>query len=217
MTVSAAALRKLALLKLSSEQMAGVLDILADGAEAEEARKTAQRERTRRHREKRDGNVTVTSQERDNLSPKKAVSPTPPLEKTTPIPEPNGSSGSVTRATDLAEFKAELHDLDAPHLDAIVKHRRSKRGQLTGLAARLFRRDAEACGLSIADAVDTCISRNWITVQPEYLNGRQRTAQAPPRERSVSDALGEMAAGTWTGPKETSNEPFLETSFTRRN
>ena len=83
--ISASALRKLALLNLSPEQMAGVLDILADGAEADEQRKAAQRERTRKHRASRYGNVTVTSQERDNLSPKKETSPTPPKEKTTPI------------------------------------------------------------------------------------------------------------------------------------
>jgi len=43
--------------------------------------------------------------------------------------------------------------------------------------------------------------------------------QGPPSPaRTVSDVLGEMAAGTWTGPRESlPNEPFIETSFTRRN
>lgn len=43
--------------------------------------------------------------------------------------------------------------------------------------------------------------------------------QGPPYPaRTVSDVLGEMAAGTWTGPRESlPNEPFIETSFTRRN
>jgi len=86
MSVSASALRKLSLLNLSSDQMAGVLDILADSAEADEARRAAQRDRTRRHRAKRDGNVTVTSTERYDVPPKEK-SPTPPKEIT-----PSGSS-----------------------------------------------------------------------------------------------------------------------------
>jgi len=64
MSIPATTLRKLASLGLSSEQMAGVLDILADGIEAEEARKAAQRERTRRARDKQ-RNVTATLQTRD--------------------------------------------------------------------------------------------------------------------------------------------------------
>jgi len=83
--ISASALRKLAMLNLSAEQMAGVLDILADGAEADEQRRAAQRERTRKHRAQRDGNVTVASHERDNLTPKKEIPPAPPKEKITPI------------------------------------------------------------------------------------------------------------------------------------
>jgi hypothetical protein len=47
--------------------MAGILDILADGIEAEEARKAAQRERTRRARDKQ-RNVTATLQSRDRNS-----------------------------------------------------------------------------------------------------------------------------------------------------
>lgn len=96
--ISASALRKLAMLNLSAEQMAGVLDILADGAEADEQRRAAQRERTRKHRAQRDGNVTVTSHERDNLSPKKEIPPTPPKEKITPI------HSLPERAREFAEF-----------------------------------------------------------------------------------------------------------------
>lgn len=50
MSFNADALRKLAALNLSSEQMAGVVDILADFEAAEEARKLAQRERSARRR-----------------------------------------------------------------------------------------------------------------------------------------------------------------------
>lgn len=50
----------------------------------------------------------------------------------------------------------------------------------------------------------------------------QRQSMAPPqrRERSVSDVFSEIAAGTWTGPQGNDHEPdqpFIETSFSRRN
>lgn len=51
MSLDAAALRKLAGLCLSPEQIAGVPDVLASMTEAEDARKAAQRERTARYRE----------------------------------------------------------------------------------------------------------------------------------------------------------------------
>lgn len=50
----------------------------------------------------------------------------------------------------------------------------------------------------------------------------QRQSMAPPqrRERSVADVFSEIAAGTWTGPQGSDHEPdqpFIETSFSRRN
>lgn len=80
MSLTSDALRKLATLSLSSEQMAGVLDILADIQSADEQRKADQRDRVRRHREKHNCNVTETSPERDTPIPDKEKSPTPPKE-----------------------------------------------------------------------------------------------------------------------------------------
>jgi uncharacterized protein YdaU (DUF1376 family) len=117
-----------------------------------------------------------------------------------PEPEKKGEANASpkrasARVVDLAEFKSELSDLDSERLDAIIKHRRTKRGQLTGLAARLFRKDADACGLSMPDAVDTCISRNWLTVRPDYLGSRQAAqprSGAPPGKQTPFDALREL-------------------------
>lgn len=97
MSIGAETLRKLADLRLEPEQMAGVLGILADIQAGDEDRKRNQRERTRRHRDmKRDGNVTVTSQERYPFPLKE--NPPDPLKKTTPIP----------RDTDLGRERAEI-------------------------------------------------------------------------------------------------------------
>jgi uncharacterized protein YdaU (DUF1376 family) len=117
-----------------------------------------------------------------------------------PEPYKNGESNDSpkpvsARVVDLADFKSELSDLDSERLEAVIKHRRSKRGQLTGLAARLFRKDADACGLSISDAVDTCISRNWLTVRPDYLASKQaqpRSGAPPGGKPTVVDAMNEI-------------------------
>lgn len=61
MSLQAETLRRLATLRLDTDQMAGVLAIIADMSGAEEDRRAKQRDRTRRHRAaQRDGNVTVT-------------------------------------------------------------------------------------------------------------------------------------------------------------
>ena len=61
--MKAETLRKLAELNLAPEQMAGVLDILADLQEDEEKRKADQRDRVRKHRMKQTCNVTETLHE----------------------------------------------------------------------------------------------------------------------------------------------------------
>lgn len=193
-------------------------------SDALERRRANDRERQerRRHVKSRDVTVTVSSCEgvtrgEDNLLPKKISGEDKKTNTTAP---------AARGVSDLQAFRSELSDLDSERLEAIVKHRRSKRGQITGHAAKLFRKDAEQCGISLAEAVDTCISRNWITVKPEYLAGRNVSAPAPrstappQRERTVADALAEMASGTWTHPGERNHdpEPFtIETSFSRGN
>lgn len=80
MTIDAPTLRRIASLNLAPEAMAEVLNIIADIQEKEDLRKEAQRNRTRKSR---DGNVTVTSQERDippNGFPLQPLSLTPQKE-----------------------------------------------------------------------------------------------------------------------------------------
>lgn len=95
--------------------------------------------------------------------------------------------------SDLQGFKAELSELDAERVEAIVKHRRSRKAQLTAHAARLFKADAAKAGLTLAAAVDTCISRNWITVKADWLNGQQRQSTAPPKPKSIGEMFREDA------------------------
>lgn len=92
--------------------------------------------------------------------------------------------------SDLAEFRAELADVDADRIEAIVKHRRTKCAALTANAARLFRRDVEACGLSMAEGIDICISRNWITVKADWL--RPASSRPSTKRESYADAYRDI-------------------------
>lgn len=60
MTMTAESIRKLAGLRISPDQMAGVLEVLADAIAPDEIRRAKQRARTAKHRARR--NVTVTLQ-----------------------------------------------------------------------------------------------------------------------------------------------------------
>lgn len=94
-----------------------------------------------------------------------------------------------TPSRDVADFKAELADLDADRLEALIKHRKAKKAQMTGHAARLFKRDADACGLTLAEATDTCISRNWITVKADWLSNAARGSPSSSKPSSAAQIL----------------------------
>lgn len=209
-------LRKLSDAGLTIEQAALVMDIIGDEVaaykQADDVRKAVTRERVQRWRDnhREAGNVTETSQKRNGNATKRLTRGDAHVEflssevKEEKKEESKKTNTAQARESGLAEFKTELLDVDDERLDAFVKLRRSKRGQVSGLSARLFRGDAEACGLSVSDAVDTCIRRNWITVQPEYLEGRKgNTPTAPPNRKqnyvdAAKDILNRRANGHGT-------------------
>lgn len=163
---------RLTILAFEAEQ----IDALEKRRESDRKRQADKRGRDASHVTSRDVTVTGSSHApaarvEDNLLPKKISGQE----------ENKQDAARKARVSDLAEFKAELSELDNARLEAIIKHRKAKRGQLTGHAAKLFRRDASECRMTIVDAVDACISRNWITVKPEYFAGRGRpSSTAPP-------------------------------------
>lgn len=103
-------------------------------------------------------------------------------DKTSNSETQSNNNTHTQRETDIAAFRRVCADggLDTERTEALIKHRRAKRGAITGHAAALFRKDAAACGLSLVEATDTAISRNWITVKPEFLASRPRAGPAPP-------------------------------------
>lgn len=159
-----------------------VLAYEAEQSNALELRREADRERQAR---KRSRDVTLGHSDRSltgagdvRVSDKTQTTDTTSVKKN-------------THRADLDAFKAVLADgCDLERIESFVKLRRTKRGQLTEHAARLFVTDARACGLSLSAAIDTCISRNWITVKPDWLaKPAARAGPAPPKPKTAADYL----------------------------
>jgi len=88
---------------------------------------------------------------------------------------------------DLIAFKSHFSTIDEGQLNDFIKLRRSKRAMMTDRSGQLFLKDCEQCGMSVSEAIDMCISRNWITVKPEYFNGKQF---AKPQSQDRSGVIG---------------------------
>ena len=190
MSVPASTLRKLAALNLNAEQIAGVLDLLADGLEAEEARKEAQRERTRKAREKQ-RNSTVTLQSGDDT--RGGVTRVEDITSTHKNTEQKESKKD-TPDGDLLAFRAVLSPfLDTERLDALVKHRKARKAPIGAHAANLFIGAADKAGITVPDAVDACIERGWLTVKADWLAPRGRAGPASPPKEIFANGFGRLA------------------------
>lgn len=201
-------LRRLAAAGLSVEQIAVVMEIMDEDVEA---RRANGRARWRKHMEnKRNANVSSKQQ---TLAANSRAGATRVEDKPLPTEiEPQETQTHEKRETDIAAFRRVCVEggLDTERIEALIKHRRAKRGAITGHAAVLFQRDAEACGMSLIEATDTAISRNWITVKPEYFTNRQRAGPAPPKPNpglaAVDSLLERMNAVTPSPPQ--ANPPY---------
>jgi hypothetical protein len=194
MSIPAAVLVQMATLGLNREQAEAVASMLSAVEEATRSEGDAGKEKARaRWRRWRESHPRTNDEQRlptfANDSQRLVSEGAPVEDKTSNLEiEPQKEEKKDALARDLSDFKAELSDLDAERLGALIKHRRSKHGQITGHSARLFRKAAAACGVSVADAVDICIDRNWITLKPDWLNkpnGRAPPSQAP----SIADVF----------------------------
>lgn len=180
MTISANTLGLLLAAGLEGDElMAIVRSIEADTAPKAKSNGAERQARYRaRHRaETVTSNVTGDVTEPSQVTPLTGVDAKPKTTQIDPVKK-------TTPSRDVSDFKAELASLDSDRLEALIKHRKAKKAQMTGHAARLFKRDAEAAGLTLADAADTCISRNWITVKAEWL--AKPTARGSPSGKPLS-------------------------------
>ncbi|MGE0290380.1 MAG: hypothetical protein AB7I42_25035 [Bradyrhizobium sp.] len=189
--------------------------LAVEAIEAEQAKEAARKaKRAEQKRRERDTVATVARQSRDTPPSDKEKSPTPPKEITTPHSPPKG--GSYTPRDALAAI------LDTERAQAVVDHRQRIRKPLTAHAAKLLAgRFAKVPDPNAA--ADAMIANGWQGFEPEWLEDRttpQRRATAPPKppERTVSDVLGEMKAGTWKPPETRDERDFPAIpSFDRRN
>lgn len=94
-----------------------------------------------------------------------------------------------TPSRDVADFRQVLSVLSDEQLDGLIKIRRTKRAPLTGYAAKLFIKAAGTCDMSVMDAADTCIERNWLTVKLDWLSKPAARGSPPPRQPNLADAL----------------------------
>lgn len=186
MTIPATVIAKLATLGLSAEQaeaVAGMLSTVeAATAEHYEAMAEASRAKARARVQKwRERNVTERHEtSRNGLrvgdargEVKNSNSEIKPQEK---------------KDTRSGEFRDALRAvLDEERLNALVKHRHSRKAPLTAYAARLFIKAAEDCGISVAEATDHCIERNWLTVKPSWI-AKPAPRGSPPMR--MDDFLG---------------------------
>lgn len=179
MSVIAAALKHMLAANMPHEAILAAVEDMERGLQTDEQaerRRAADRDRQRARR------LRISAESADiHDSPRESV--TRVEDKTSNLDiEPQKKEQKDAPVRDVSEFKAEFADLDTERLNALIKHRRSKHGQITGHAARLFRDAAASCKVSISEAVDICIDRNWITLKPDWLNkpnGRSPPSQAP--------------------------------------
>lgn len=190
--------------------------------EREEARREAKRagnaERQRRHRERNALSRVTGVTNSDTPSPEGSLSPEPPI---LPNPQPSKEKSPKGDQKKGSPRQALLAVLDAERADAVLEHRQRMRKPLTTRAAALL-----AAKFALAPdpngAADAMIENGWQGFDPAWLANRQapRGHSPPPRDRTVSDVLGEIAAGTWTGPQDKNREPdflTIDASYSRRN
>jgi len=182
--------RKLASLGLDNDQIAGVLEIMAADAEG---RKEKGRQRWRKWKDAQGANVSKRLPTTANVNSQLAGGEDSSSEIEITNKEEKKERAAPKALSDLSAFKSDLEqDATPEQVEAFAKHRKAKNGQNSAYAAKLFRRDADSCGLSVSQAIDTAISRGWLTVKPEYLAGRQSTA--PPQQRpQPAETVGSLS------------------------
>jgi hypothetical protein len=180
--------RRLVAAGLNTDQIAVVMEMMAAKeavfTEAEEARKAKGRERVAKWRAER--NATETSPNVTEPLVRDRVAPVD--DKLKPI---DTNTSQNTTSKDHSEFRGVLASLDAEQVVGLIKIRKAKKAPVTGYAASLFVKAAATCGLSVPEAADMCIERNWLTVKPEWMPSAR--GSPPPRQASFADALAAVA------------------------
>lgn len=187
-------LRKLSALGLNVEQIAGVMEIMAE--DAEEGKEKA-RERWRRWKAKQPANVGKRLQTDANVS--KQLAHVEDISSKIEITGKNEDKKEIAAKPrgGVDEFKAELSSiLDPDRIEAVVAVRRKKGATFSAHAGRLLVKALRACP-NADEAADEMVLRNWTGIKPEWLESRggHRSGAPPPPARvthGVVAAYGRM-------------------------
>lgn len=214
--------RKLASFGLSVDQIGSVMDLIEERdaiiAAKEDARKAQIRARVHKFRSKNKQETLRNVTETEGNATKRLTRAEDNYLPTEISGQEEKKKAAPKALSDLAAFKADLEqDATSEQVEAFAKHRKTKNGQNSAYSARLFRRDAEACGLSVADAIDTAISRGWLTVKPEYLAGRQARSTSPPLPPPKQSAHNDILDAIIRGDTNVSSgsTPTIDASYDR--
>lgn len=215
MTIPTSVLTMMATLGLSAEQAKGVATMLSDveaatrdeaTADIEAGREKA-RERWHRWKNKQETNASKRLPTTANNS----RSPDARVEDKTSNSDIEPQEKNKTKG-DAAGFVDALRAvLDDERLDALVKHRRSRKAPVTALAAKLFIEAAGECRITVAEATDHCISRNWLTVKPDWIAKnapRGSPSNRPPTAQEILKARRQVNSDDDQPP----NRPLLVAS-----
>ena len=175
-------------------------------AEAEDARKSKGRERIAKWRLER-SNVTVQLQKVTERLTGAGVQREEDISNLQ-VESKEESKKQNAAVRDVVEFKEKLEPhVEADLLDAFVKVRKAKRAANTGYAAGLFIADAAKCGMTVSEAATECVRSSWITVKPEYFQGRQRAGPAPPKPNPMKEAAARLMEKLDAASSETQANP----------
>jgi hypothetical protein len=142
----------------------------AQQSDALEQRREHERERQARKRERDKPSRDVTLPPRDRSLVRAGDARVEDLTSKTDTHNSSESKNVAPAARDeLAAFKAALPELTGDRLDGFLALRKAKRAACTPHAASVFRGAAKRCGMTVIEAADKCIERNWITVNPDWL------------------------------------------------
>lgn len=115
-----------------------------------------------------------------------------------------------TTAKDTAEFRSALASLGDDRLDALLAVRRAKKAPVNAYAAKLFVKAAQTCSLTLDDAADMCIERNWLTVKLGWLDKPQARGSPPGttgKPRNMFDATTAVLAEMMEAENGTQPDP----------
>ncbi len=218
MSVIATALKHMLAAGMDAEDIiAAVADM---EAEISTTPRSARQERNRRYYEKKASEKRLNKTDQDasdacDLPASPEVSPHTPLPNPSnhlPPSPPKGGSSPAEFAEFWSIYPNKVGKRDAEKSFSKARKRADLETILSGL--RLY--------AAKTDDRPWCNPATWLN-QDRWADAPAavlpfRAASPPTRQRSVSDVLSEISAGTWTGPKGNHHEPdFIDTSFSRRN